>query len=107
MADETLDGLITIRKFYQKPIRKNLMISIFCKVHERKEPFKCSICDTSFGVPFVIVHERKKLFKCSICDTSFGVPFVIVHERKKPFKCSICNTNFCERGLKSFLNLFC
>ena len=65
-------------------------------VHERKKPFKCNICDTTFtqkGVMkqhVVSVHEGKKPFQCTICDASFGRRETLnrhvgtIHKEKQP-----------------------
>ena len=44
-------------------------------VHERKNPFKCDICDNScsqksqLNLHIASVHEKSKPFKCKSCDT--------------------------------------
>ena len=49
------------------------------------------------------VHEGKKPFKCTICDKSFGrkshmeLHISAVHEEKKPFKCLLCTEGFTRK----------
>ena len=49
------------------------------------------------------VHEGKKPFKCSICDKSFGrkshmeLHISAVHEEKKPFECLLCKEGFTRK----------
>ena len=49
------------------------------------------------------VHEGKKPFKCTICDKSFGrkshmeLHISAVHEEKKPFKCLLCKEGFTRK----------
>ena len=46
-------------------------------VHEGKKPYKCTICDNSFGLKrnlkshIASVHEGKKSFQCNVCGQSF------------------------------------
>ena len=69
------NALNVILIFWKKERWKNVS-----SVHERKKPFKCSLCDSSFSSKqhmnrhITSVHEGKKqlTFKCSECDSSFS-----------------------------------
>ena len=67
---------------------KESLISHQTTVHENKKPFKCGICQKSFGA--------NTTFKCDICQKSFGVKGDLnrhqrtVHENEKLFNCDIC-----------------
>ena len=56
---------------------KESLISHQTTVHENKKPFKCGICQKSFGANTTLkihqrtVHENEKPFKCGICQKSF------------------------------------
>ena len=74
------------------------------KVHERKNPFQCSICWTIFADRNLLeehvltVHEGHKPYKCDICLSFFNKKYTLkthiesVHEGK--FDCVICDSHF-------------
>ena len=75
-------------------------------VHDKKKPFKCSVCDSRFAKKrqfngHMSTHNFDRKFKCEIC----GYRFKQVHhlkdhnatvhlEGEKPFKCHLCETDF-------------
>ena len=77
---------------------------------EKKKPFKCTSCDSTFEekdslrIHTESVHEGKKPFKCSLCDKSYSqkgslkMHIDTVHEGEKPHKCSECDESFSLRS---------
>ena len=78
-------------------------------VHEKKKPFKCSQCESSFcknsnlKQHIKLVHEGLRPFVCPICLNSFQYKVDVkkhiesVHEGKKPFTCTICNSSYTRK----------
>ncbi|XP_060616394.2 zinc finger protein 397-like [Anolis sagrei] len=75
---------------------------------EELNPFKCSVCDKSFGeVAKLIAHERLHTvdwpYKCSFCGKSFNRSSEVsrherIHTGEKPFKCTTCEKCFSQRS---------
>lgn len=79
-------------------------------VHEEQKPFRCSVCEMSFGRKGVLkkhvqmVHENSRKFECEICTIPFGLKSDLkrhvqsVHQKKRPFVCDICSASFGRRS---------
>ncbi|XP_070593329.1 zinc finger protein 397-like [Erythrolamprus reginae] len=71
-------------------------------------PYKCSVCDKSFGeVAKLIAHERLHTgdwpYKCSFCGKSFNRNSDVsrherIHTGEKPYKCTTCDKCFSQRS---------
>ena len=78
-------------------------------VHEKKKPFMCDLCGSSFAKRpklkshYEIVHEGIKRHKCSICNARFSnthnmkCHIASAHEKKKLYQCSLCSDSFSRK----------
>ena len=79
-------------------------------VHEKRKPFKCTQCDSCFGIRkslknhVLAVHDKIKPHKCPHCDSSFfnnrnlKTHIACVHDEERPFKCHICPLSFKQKA---------
>lgn len=79
-------------------------------VHEEQRPFRCNVCEMSFGRKGVLkkhvqmVHEHSRKFECETCKISFGLKSDLkrhvqsVHQKKRPFVCEVCSASFGRRS---------
>ena len=78
-------------------------------VHEKKKPFMCDLCGSSFAKRpklkshYEIVHEGIKRHKCSICSARFSnthnmrCHIASAHDKKKLYQCSLCSDSFSRK----------
>ena len=108
---------------HSKSIQEKLDVCPFCNesfdgnylqihvktVHENLKPYRCSICNKSFGHKSEVkrhiktIHEKLKLFGCEVCNKMFGhrdtlkVHVKTVHEKLKPHQCEFCKKYFGQK----------
>jgi len=79
--------------------------TIHSRIRSGEKPYKCHVCDRSFGYPSGIrthmrVHTGDKPYKCSLCDKRFRQSTNLlthkrhVHSDTRPYLCPCCGKLF-------------
>ena len=104
------------KSFSETAIKKGYLKIHIQVVHEKRKPFKCTQCDSCFGIRkslkkhVLAVHDKVKPHKCPLCDSRFFNKtnlknhIACVHDEERPFKCHICPLSFKQKApLKSHI----
>lgn len=112
LACNSLTATIYIYMCIFLPLLKLGLERHIMTVHEEQRPFRCNVCEMSFGRKGILkkhiqmVHEHSRKFECDTCKVSFGLKSDLkrhvqsVHQKKRPFVCEVCSASF---GRKSDL----
>lgn len=94
-----------------KELKTTHSLKIHLQRHSTEKPYKCSICEKSFVLPFdrqihiKLVHIGNRPFQCEICGKSFTTKIQLqkhieAHERKSAYeRCNNCDRQVADLEL--------